>query len=135
MQYEDVYYSIGQVSEMTGIPQSALRYWETVFDVLDPKKSPGGSRQYLKNDIDIIFKIKDLLYEKAFTIKGANHQLNQTKTDFEVKNTTKVQKKGMDDTDLKENKTKSNVKPDQQAENKLIAKTISELKEILKILE
>ncbi len=135
MQYEDVYYSIGQVSEMTGIPQSALRYWETVFDVLEPKKSPGGSRQYLKHDIDIIFRIKELLYEKAFTIKGANHQLSQTKMDPGVNNTTEVQKKGIDEIDLKVKKTKSIGKPDQQAEKKLIVKTINELKEILKILE
>ncbi|MGD9898947.1 MAG: MerR family transcriptional regulator [Calditrichaceae bacterium] len=134
MQYEDVYYSIGQVSEMTGIPQSALRYWETVFDVLKPKKSSGGNRQYLKHDIDIIFKIKDLLYEKAFTIKGANHQLNQNKTDFKMNNTKEAQKH-IDTIDLTHKKPKAAAGSDPQPEKKIIAKTISELKEILKLLE
>jgi DNA-binding transcriptional MerR regulator len=72
-----MYYTIGQVSELTDIPQSALRYWETVFDVLDPLKTPGGNRKYSEEDIRIIVRIKELLYVKGYTIKGANSQLKQ----------------------------------------------------------
>jgi len=68
-------YSIGQVSAHTDLPQSVLRYWETVFPLLQPAKSSGGSRQYSDADIIVIQKIKELLYEKGFTIKGANLRL------------------------------------------------------------
>ena len=70
-------YSIGQVSAHTELPQSVLRYWETVFPRLKPLKSPGGSRQYSDSDIAIIQRIKELVYEKGFKIKGANLQLEK----------------------------------------------------------
>ena len=70
-------FSIGQVAQHTGLPQSVLRYWETVFDLLKPKKSPGGTRLYSQDDIRLILRIKNLLYENGFTIKGANTQLKK----------------------------------------------------------
>ncbi len=70
-------FSIGQVAQHTGLPQSVLRYWETVFDLLKPKKSPGGTRLYSQEDIRLILRIKNLLYENGFTIKGANTQLKK----------------------------------------------------------
>ena len=70
-------YSIGQVAAHTNLPQSVLRYWETVFPLLNPLKSPGGSRQYSDTDITIIQRIKELLYDNGFTIKGANIQLEK----------------------------------------------------------
>lgn len=75
MEIENIYFTIGQVAEHVDLPQSVLRYWETVFDVLEPQKSKGGNRRYRKKDIEIILKIKKLLYEQGFTIKGANKQL------------------------------------------------------------
>lgn len=69
---EKISYSIGQAAEISNIAQSTLRYWETVFYVLDPHKTDGGSRRYYKKDIELILKIKDLLYNRGFTIKGAN---------------------------------------------------------------
>jgi len=68
-------YSIGQVASHVNLPQSVLRYWETVFPLLNPVKSAGGSRQYSDADVTIVIRIKELLYEQGFTIKGANHQL------------------------------------------------------------
>ncbi len=76
MEINGIYFTIGQVSEHVNLPQSVLRYWETVFDALKPQKSKGGNRRYRKKDIEIIQKIKELLYEEGFTIKGANKQLN-----------------------------------------------------------
>ena len=70
-------YSIGQVALHSNLPQSVLRYWETVFPHLSPAKSAGGSRQYSDDDISVIMRIKDLLYENGFTIKGANIQLEK----------------------------------------------------------
>ena len=69
---EKLTYSIGQVSEITDIAQSTLRYWETVIDKLVPIKTPGGSRRYTKENIELIAVIKDVLHNQGFTIKGAN---------------------------------------------------------------
>ena len=66
-----LYYSISEVSEITDLKQYVLRYWETEFSQLNPKKNSAGNRTYRTNDIDIILEIKSLLYERKFTIKGA----------------------------------------------------------------
>ena len=70
-----LYYSIGEVSEITKLKQYVLRYWETEFVQLKPAKNSAGNRNYRKSDIDLILKIKDLLYNKHFTIKGAKQYL------------------------------------------------------------
>jgi DNA-binding transcriptional MerR regulator len=71
-----MYYTIGQVSKIAGLPQSVLRYWETVFESLNPPKSDGGTRQYTENNVEIILEIKKLLYDEGYTIKGANKHIN-----------------------------------------------------------
>ncbi|KAA3617467.1 MAG: MerR family transcriptional regulator [Calditrichaeota bacterium] len=78
---DKISYSIGQVSEITEIAQSTLRYWETVVFVLDPHKTDGGSRRYYKKDVEMVLTIKDLLYNQGFTIKGANQFLNKQKSE------------------------------------------------------
>ena len=76
-----LYYSIGEVSEITGIKQYVLRYWETEFPILSPSKNRAGNRTYKDTDIKSINLIKDLLYTKKFTIKGAQQYLiDQAKT-------------------------------------------------------
>ena len=70
-----LYYSIGDVSEVTGLKQYVLRYWETEFDILNPGKNKAGNRIYKDKDIKIIRHIQTLLYEKKFTIKGAQQFL------------------------------------------------------------
>ena len=79
-------YSIGYVSKFTKLPQSVLRYWETVIHAFNPFKTEGGTRKYSDNDIELVLKIKELLYEKKFTIAGANNYLNspQTESDDEM---------------------------------------------------
>ncbi|MCK5033268.1 MAG: MerR family transcriptional regulator [Calditrichia bacterium] len=69
-------YSIGYVSKFTKLPQSVLRYWETVIEAFNPYKTEGGTRKYSDKDIELVLKIKELLYEKKFTIAGANNFLN-----------------------------------------------------------
>ena len=64
-------FSIGYISKETGLPQSVLRYWETVFPQFCPIKTPGGTRRYAQDDIDVVLKIKNLLYNQKFTISGA----------------------------------------------------------------
>ena len=70
-----LYYSIGDVSEITGLKQYVLRYWETEFSILNPSKNSAGNRTYKDNDIKIIKHIQDLLYTRKFTIKGAKQYL------------------------------------------------------------
>lgn len=66
-----LYYSIGEVSELTSLKAYVLRYWETEFTQLNPPKNRAGNRTYRQKDIDVILNIKDLLYNKKFTIEGA----------------------------------------------------------------
>ena len=70
-----LYYSIGDVSQVTGLKQYVLRYWETEFNILKPGKNKAGNRIYKDKDIKIIRHIQTLLYEKKFTIKGAQQFL------------------------------------------------------------
>ena len=74
-QIKKLYYSIGDVSQMTGLKQYVLRYWETEFSILSPEKNKAGNRRYKKEDIKVIRHIEELLYEKKFTIRGAKQYL------------------------------------------------------------
>jgi DNA-binding transcriptional MerR regulator len=74
-----LYYSITEVSELTGVKPHVLRYWETEFKALRPKKNRAGNRTYRAGDIKVIQLIKVLLYEEGFTIAGAKKRLLQTK--------------------------------------------------------
>ena len=66
-----LYYSIGEVSKIVKLKSYVLRYWETEFKQLSPPKNRAGNRTYRQKDIDIILEIKNLLYNKKFTIEGA----------------------------------------------------------------
>ncbi len=74
---EKIYYSIGEVKEITGLETHVLRYWETEFPSLRPKKNSRGQRTYQKKDIDLVLMIKDLLYNRKFTIAGAKKALKK----------------------------------------------------------
>ncbi len=68
-------YKIGEVCKMADVQPYVLRYWETEFPPLVPNKSGGGQRLYSKREIDIILRIKQLLYSEGFTIAGAKKKL------------------------------------------------------------
>ncbi|RZP30653.1 MerR family transcriptional regulator [bacterium] len=74
-QIKKLYYSIGEVSKMTELKAYVLRYWETEFKQLKPPKNRAGNRTYRQSDVDLILFIKDLLYNKKFTIEGARTQI------------------------------------------------------------
>ena len=76
---EKLYFSISDVSETTGLKQYVLRYWETEFPSLRPKKNRAGNRTYQQSDIDTILNIKDLLYTQKYTINGARERLKSGK--------------------------------------------------------
>jgi DNA-binding transcriptional MerR regulator len=68
-------YKIGEVCRMADVQPYVLRYWETEFPPLAPNKSGGGQRLYTRREIDIILRIKQLLYSEGFTIAGAKKKL------------------------------------------------------------
>lgn len=67
---EKLFYKIGEVSRITEVEPYVLRYWESEFPFLKPRKSRSGQRLYVKKDIETIFEIKRLLYEERYTIEG-----------------------------------------------------------------
>ena len=71
------YYRIGEVAEITGVKAYVLRFWETEFKMMAPPKSRSKQRMYRKKDIETILRIKELLYERGFKIKGARKKLQQ----------------------------------------------------------
>ena len=78
-QIKKLYYSIGEVSKITELKPYVLRYWETEFKQLSPPKNRAGNRTYRQKDIEVVEIIKDLLYNRKFTIKGALTLLNSGK--------------------------------------------------------
>ena len=68
-------YKIGEVCRMADVQPYVLRYWETEFPALAPNKSGGGQRMYSRPEIDVILRIKQLLYSEGFTIAGAKKKL------------------------------------------------------------
>lgn len=71
------YYSIGDVCELTGLKPHVLRYWETQFSLLRPTKNRAGNRVYRPKDIELVLLVKHLLYERKYTIEGANRKLKE----------------------------------------------------------
>ena len=70
-------FRIGEVSRLTELKPFVLRYWESEFPILEPVKSPNGHRMYRQEDVDLVFKIKRLLYDEGFTIAGARRHLRE----------------------------------------------------------
>jgi DNA-binding transcriptional MerR regulator len=68
---DKLYFRIGEVSRLAGIKPYVLRFWETEFSSLGPKKSGKGHRLYRRKDVELVLEIKRLLYEKRYTIEGA----------------------------------------------------------------
>jgi DNA-binding transcriptional MerR regulator len=90
-------YSIGQACKIVELPQSVLRYWETVFEALKPEKTPGGTRRYSEKDIEIILTIKDLLYNRRLTIEGARSWFKDKKQIVGGKKEIKLQEYVIDE--------------------------------------
>ena len=68
---DKLYFRIGEVSGLVGVEPYVLRYWETEFPAVGPKKSGTGHRMYRRKEVELLLKIKHLLYEKKYTIEGA----------------------------------------------------------------
>jgi DNA-binding transcriptional MerR regulator len=73
---DKLYFRIGEVSRLAGIKPYVLRFWETEFSSLGPKKSGKGHRLYRRKDVELVLEIKRLLYDKRYTIEGARKYLD-----------------------------------------------------------
>lgn len=78
------YYSIGEVCDLVGLKPHVLRYWESQFPALAPAKNRSGNRVYLRREIELIFLVKELLYQEKYTIEGARRKLNQLRRGGEL---------------------------------------------------
>jgi len=87
---DKLYFKIGEVSDLLGVEPYVLRYWESEFPVLSPKKSGTGHRLYRRKDVELLLRIKHLLYEKRFTIEGARQTLQ---TEAKAPKPQRVQKR------------------------------------------
>jgi DNA-binding transcriptional MerR regulator len=72
---EKLYYRIGEVEQITAVPAYVLRYWESEFKLLRPKKNPAGQRLYRPRDLELVQRIKTLLYDERLTLEGARKRL------------------------------------------------------------
>jgi DNA-binding transcriptional MerR regulator len=73
---DKLFFRIGEVSDLADTKPYVLRYWETEFPMLKPVKSPTGHRLYRRQDVEMVLRIKQLLYEEGFTIEGARKHLS-----------------------------------------------------------
>ncbi len=85
---DKIFYKIGEVSRLVGVEAYVLRYWETEFSFLNPRKGKTGQRIYAKNDVDLIKKIKHLLYEEKYTIDGVRRKLGSGAEQLDAKSCT-----------------------------------------------
>ncbi len=76
---DKLYFRIGEVARLAGVQPYVLRYWETEFPSIEPKKSGSNHRLYRRKDVETILEIKRLLYDKRFTIEGARKHLSGQK--------------------------------------------------------
>jgi DNA-binding transcriptional MerR regulator len=72
---EKLFFKIGEVCELIKVQPHVLRYWETEFPMLAPQKNRAGQRVYRRKDVEMVLRIRDLLYEEKFTIAGAKKKL------------------------------------------------------------
>lgn len=75
---DKLFYKIGEVSKISGIEPYVLRYWESEFPFLRPRKSKSGQRIYVRKDLELILEIKNLLYRERYTIAGVRKRLGES---------------------------------------------------------
>jgi DNA-binding transcriptional MerR regulator len=76
---DKLFFRIGEVSQLVGVEPYVLRYWESEFPGLSPKKSTSGQRMFRRKDVELLLSIKHLLYNEKFTIEGARKALKTGK--------------------------------------------------------
>lgn len=85
---EKIFYKIGEVSKIAGVEPYVLRYWETEFSFLNPRKNKSGQRVYTRKDLDLVLQIKRMLYEERYTIEGVRKRFGDTEPRKQPQNLT-----------------------------------------------
>jgi len=75
---DKLYFKVGEVSDIVGVPAYVLRFWEKEFPRIKPKRTPAGQRLYRKADVELILNIKQLRYKEKFTIEGTRKHLRSS---------------------------------------------------------
>ncbi len=86
---EKLFYKIGEVSRIVGVEPYILRYWESEFNFLKPRKNKSGQRVYVRNDLDLVLQIKRMLYEERYTISGVKKRFGEGSVNKGKKTNTK----------------------------------------------
>jgi DNA-binding transcriptional MerR regulator len=74
------FYKIGEVAEIAGVKPHILRYWESEFTQLNPKKTRGAHRHYSRRDLDLVMEIKRLLQDEGYTVAGAKQRIREIRS-------------------------------------------------------
>ena len=122
---DKLYFRIGEVSRLAGIKPYVLRFWETEFPALGPRKSGTGHRLYRRKEVELVLEIKRLLYEKRYTIEGARKYLDSR---------PKPEPGKIGESGKKLKQIQSDLFPDSTA-GPLLEQVRQELTEILRMLE
>jgi DNA-binding transcriptional MerR regulator len=83
---DKLFFRIGEVSQLVGVEAYVLRYWESEFPGLSPRKSSSGQRMFRRKDVELLLRIKHLLYGQKFTIEGARKALQEKSKPANVRN-------------------------------------------------
>ena len=85
---DKLFFRIGEVSQLVGVEAYVLRYWESEFPGLSPRQSSSGQRMFRRKDVELLLRIKHLLYSQKFTIEGARKALQEKSKPTDVRNST-----------------------------------------------
>lgn len=118
-----LYYSISEVSKITGLEQYVLRYWENEFEQLKPQKNRAGNRIYTNKDIQLILFLKKLLREEKYTIDGAKKVLQNYNPNEEFNLEIPVKEEIDKKDEIKETRAK--------IDNQTLLKDLRDIKELL----
>jgi DNA-binding transcriptional MerR regulator len=83
---DKLFYKIGEVSRIAGVEPYVLRYWESEFSFLRPRKNKSGQRVYTRKDLDLVLRIKKLLYEDRYTIEGVRKKFGENEPPRQIQN-------------------------------------------------
>ena len=132
-----LYYKIREVGKIAGVKAHVLRFWETEFPALSPRKGRNGQRIYRPRDIELILKIRKLLYEEGYTIAGARKHMGMSAPGSAPKNTLPVPKH-LNDRSLPENEAMPSMPPEADSSHQAaerLKRVQTELENILTLLD
>lgn len=134
---EKIYYSISEASEYTGVESHVLRYWETKFSKLNPKRVGGNQRKYTRTDLELLYEIANLLYKEGYTLDGAERKLRSGVQTVKAEREVDRQKDSPPQTDEEaQPQPVANASPDENEGDASVLREIrDELRSILKLLD